>query len=83
MHAVDEILNLGPERGLEESLDSLESLESGRILLNFPQSGGSLKSLKFSEKTPFPNTLFPNPINPLPNPSPATSTFSKTCRAAT
>ena len=37
---------------LEESLeslkspDSLESLENGRILLCFPQSGGSLKSLE-------------------------------------
>ena len=50
----------GPEKGvitkgvfsLEESLeslkslDSLESLENGRILLYFPQSGGSLKSLE-------------------------------------
>ena len=49
----------GPEKGvitkgvfsLEESLESpkslhsLESLENGRILLSFPQSGGSLESL--------------------------------------
>ena len=50
----------GPEKGvitkgvfsLEESLEplkslnSLESLENGRVLLSFPQSGGSLKSLE-------------------------------------
>ena len=29
-----------------ESLNSLESLKNGRILLYFPQSGGSLKSLE-------------------------------------
>ena len=69
----------GPEKGvitqgvfsLEkslESLNSLESLENGRILLCFPESGGSLESLNsleslenglfckdpFSQKTPFP-----------------------------
>ena len=53
-------LNSGPEKGviskgvfsLEESLaslnslNSLESLEDGRLVLCFPQSGGSLKSLE-------------------------------------
>ena len=50
----------GPEKGvitkgvfsLEESLeslDSLKSLENGRILLCFPQSGGSLESLNSLE----------------------------------
>ena len=29
-----------------KSLDSLESLENGRILLYFPESGGSLESLE-------------------------------------
>ena len=78
----------GPEKGvitkgvfsLEESLeslkflDSLESLENGRILLYFPQSGGSLKSLESLNsleslenglfwKDPFSKRpLFPNPI---------------------
>ena len=60
----------GPEKGvitkgvfsLEESLeslnalDSLESLEYGRILLCFPQSGGSLESLNSLES--LENTLF-------------------------
>ena len=56
---------------LEESLESLESLnslENGRILLCFPQSGGSLEtleslnSLESLEKTPFPkDPFFPNP----------------------
>ena len=32
-----------------KSLDSLESLEHGRILLYFPESGGSLKSLESLE----------------------------------
>ena len=32
-----------------ESLNSLESLENGRILLCFPQSGGSLESLESLE----------------------------------
>ena len=47
----------GPEKGVItegvfsfeeslESLNSLESLENGRSLLCFPQSGGSLKSLE-------------------------------------
>ena len=54
---------LSLEESLESlnTLDSLESLESGRILLCFPQSGGSLESLKsldFSEKTPFPKDPF-------------------------
>ena len=40
-----------PEKSLEslkslKSLNSLESLENGRILLYFPQSGGSLESLE-------------------------------------
>ena len=81
--------NSGPEKGviakgvfsLEESLeslnslDSLESLENGRILLFFPQSGGSLESLEslnslkslengLFRKDPFSKRpLFPNPIN--------------------
>ena len=29
-----------------KSLDSLESLENGRVLLCFPQSGGSLETLE-------------------------------------
>ena len=39
------------EESLEslKSLNSLESLEDGRILLCFPQSGGSLESLKSLE----------------------------------
>ena len=49
-----------------ESLDSPASLESRRILLCFPQSGGSLDSLNslnslengLSEKTPFPKDPF-------------------------
>ena len=32
-----------------KSLNSPESLENGRILLSFPQSGGSLKSLESLE----------------------------------
>ena len=51
------LLTSGPEKGvipkgvfsLEESLESLnyvESLENGRILLYFPESGDSLKSLE-------------------------------------
>ena len=67
------------EESLEslKSLDSLESLGNGRILLCFPQSGGSLRSLEsqnslrngwkmdFSEKTPFPkDPPFLNPIFP-------------------
>ena len=69
-----------PEKGvttkgvfsLEESLrflNSLESLGNGRILLYFPQSGGSLESLEslnsleslemdFTEKTPFSKDPF-------------------------
>ena len=54
----------GPEKGvitkgvfsLEESLDSLESLENGRILLWFPQSGGALKSLEESLRPLFQKT---------------------------
>ena len=62
------------EESLEslKSLNSLESLDNGRILLYFPQSGGSLKSLDsriskfsrisrkkdFSDKTPFPKDPF-------------------------
>ena len=56
---ISKTLNSGPEKGvitkgvfsLEESLqslkslNSLESLENGRILLCFPQSGGSPKFL--------------------------------------
>ena len=52
-----------------ESLNSLKSLENGRILLCFPESWGSLESLEsqnslesleidFSEKTPFPKDPF-------------------------
>ena len=53
-----------------ESLKSLESLEHGRILLCFPQSGGSLESLNSIEsldnrlfcKDPFSKRpFFPNP----------------------
>ena len=65
-----------PEESLEslKSLDSLESLEIGRILLSFPQSGGSLEYLKSLNsleslenelfwKDPFSKRpLFPNPI---------------------
>ena len=71
----------GPEKGvitkgvfaLEESLESLnslDSLETGRILLCFPHSGGSLESLNSLEslenglffKDPFSRRpLFPNP----------------------
>ena len=76
----------GPEKGvitkgvfsLEESLESLkslkslESLQNGRLLLYFPESGGSLKFLEslnsleslemdFSEKTPFPKDPFSEP----------------------
>ena len=51
------VMYSGPEKGvitkgvfsLEESLESLnslESLEDGRLVLCFPQSGGSLKSLE-------------------------------------
>ena len=36
----------GISRSSKFSRDSLESLENGRILLCFPQSGGSLESLK-------------------------------------
>ena len=37
------------EESLEflKSLDSLESLEHGRLLFYFPQSGGSLESLEY------------------------------------
>ena len=56
----------GISRIFIKSLDSLESLENGRIFLCFPQSGGSLKSLnsleslenRLSEKTPFPKDPF-------------------------
>ena len=37
-----------------KSLDSLEPLENGRILLCFPESGGSLESLESLES---PNSL--------------------------
>ena len=33
---------------LEESLESLKSLENGRTLLCFPESGGSLESLEWT-----------------------------------
>ena len=61
------------KRGLftRGSLNSLESLQNGRILLCFPQSGDPLESLEiskfsrkwnFSEKTPFPkDPLFSEP----------------------
>ena len=41
-------------------VESLESLENGRIHLCFPQSGGSLESLEmdFSEKTSFRKDTF-------------------------
>ena len=68
-------LSLGESLESLTSLDSLESPEmNGQILLYFPQSGGSLKSLEslnsleslendFSEKTPFPkDPIFPKPI---------------------
>ena len=57
-------------KGVFSLEESLESLENGRILLYFPQSGGSLKYLEspnsleslenrnFSEKTPFPKDPF-------------------------
>ena len=65
-----------------KSLDSLEALENGRILLCFPQSGGSLEtleSLNFLEsqenglfwKDPFSKRpLFWAPANPTRNPNP-------------
>ena len=70
MPTLDHPSPIGPEKGvitkgvfsLEESLESLkslvslESLENGRILLYFPQSGGSLNFLgfpKFSREWPF------------------------------
>ena len=71
-----------PEKSLEslKSLNSLESLENGRILLYFPESGGSLESLESLNyleslenglfwKDPFSKRpLFPNPnINNLPD----------------
>ena len=57
------------KRSLIESLHSLNSLEDGRILLCFPESGGSLKSLESLHsleslgngrfwKTPFPKAPF-------------------------
>ena len=51
----------------EESLESLKSLEHGRILLSFPLSGSSLESLNsleslenglYSKKTPIPKDPF-------------------------
>ena len=64
----------GPEKGVITKgvlslAESLESLENGRILLCFPQSGGSLETLESlnsleslengrSEKTPFPKDPF-------------------------
>ena len=53
-------------KGVFSLEDSLESLENGRILLCFPQSGGSLESLNslkslemdFSGRTPFPKDPF-------------------------
>ena len=86
-HNVSQKVKLGTgkrghyERGLftggisRISLNSLESLENGWILLCFPQSGGSLESLKSLNsleslenglfwKDPFSKRpLFPNPIN--------------------
>ena len=83
-------VNSGPEKGIItegvfsmeaslESLNSLEPLENGRILLYFPESGSSLESLEslnslespemdFSEKTPFPKDPFfkrPLFLNPM------------------
>ena len=89
-------LSSGPEKGVitkgvfsfEESLkslDSLESLENGRVLLCFPQSGCSLESLNSLEslenglfwKDPFSKRpLFPNPISALPNANTKSQRFS-------
>ena len=57
---------------LEKSLESLEALRSGRILICFPHSGGSLESLTsqnsrisrkstFLKRPIFQKTPFPNP----------------------
>ena len=62
--------------GISKSLNSLESLENGRTLLYFQQSGGSLKSLeplKYLEsledglfwKNPFPKDSFSESENPI------------------
>ena len=53
---------------ISRSLNSLESLENGRLLLCFPHSGGSLESLdslefvesgQFLQKTPFSDPGIP------------------------
>ena len=81
-----------PKESLE-ALNFLESLENGRILLDFSESGGSLKSLEstqktleslemdFSEKTPIPKDPFFRTLSkrPLfPNPS-ITEGFKHPC----